>query len=108
MDVCWPTNLMKPVGRRFTCRSIRHPRVGCAFQQAVVLYRSGRHNQIAFTTGAPEHLLRKGVTGTSSAGFDIAPSGQSFVVVRDPELQGESLDLVVNWFEELKRLAPTN
>jgi Tol biopolymer transport system component len=42
--------------------------------------------------------------------FDIAPDGKSFVMVRPDEEWGRATEirLVQNWFEELKRLAPTN
>ena len=45
--------------------------------------------------------------GRSAAGFDIAPDGQSFVTMKDTEMATGSLELIVNWFEELKRRVPT-
>jgi len=56
--------------------------------------------------GTPELLLERAVSGLSDVGFDIAPDGQSFVTMKDTEFLG-SLELIVNWFEELKRLVPT-
>ena len=43
-------------------------------------------------------------------GYDVAPDGQRFVMVEDNEAAPAptQLILVQNWFEELKRLAPTN
>jgi hypothetical protein len=41
-------------------------------------------------------------------GFDVAPDGKSFVmVVQDEQRQATELRVVLNWFEELKRLCPT-
>jgi serine/threonine-protein kinase len=41
--------------------------------------------------------------------FDIAPDGKSFVMVKADEEWGQATEIrvVQNWFEELKRLAPT-
>jgi hypothetical protein len=45
--------------------------------------------------------------------FDVTPDGERFLVVLPPE-QSElapvepRVDIVVNWFEELKRLAPAD
>jgi serine/threonine-protein kinase len=40
--------------------------------------------------------------------FDIAPDGKSFVMVKEDEEWGKAAEIrvVLNWFEELKRLAP--
>ena len=40
--------------------------------------------------------------------FDIAPDGKSFVMVKPDEEYGKATEirLVLNWFEELKRIAP--
>jgi serine/threonine-protein kinase len=42
--------------------------------------------------------------------FDIAPDGKSFVMVEADESWGKATEVrvVLNWFEELKRLAPTD
>jgi Tol biopolymer transport system component len=44
------------------------------------------------------------------AAYDVAASGQRFVMVRTSEsgTSDEALIVVENWFEELRRLAPTN
>lgn len=41
--------------------------------------------------------------------YDVAPDGQSFLMIREAEDVGIANELVViqNWFEELTRLAPT-
>ena len=56
--------------------------------------------------GTPQLMLEHAVSGIVP-GFDIAPDGQSFVTMKDAETAAGSLDLIVNWFEELKRLVPT-
>jgi hypothetical protein len=38
--------------------------------------------------------------------YDVSPDGQRFVMVKDDSASGR-LNIVLNWFEELKRLVPT-
>ena len=43
--------------------------------------------------------------------YDISPDGERFVMKTDYEFEPEpvaEIRIVQNWFEELKRLAPTN
>ncbi len=65
----------------------------------------------AFHAGLPTALFRPGLT--LRPGFDqyaVADNGQRFLVPvpvkADQEKTPASIDIVVNWFEELKRLAP--
>lgn len=53
--------------------------------------------------GLPQDLFQM-VIGTT---FGVAPDAQHFLVEAIPGLQGERrMDLVVNWFDELRREAP--
>jgi Tol biopolymer transport system component len=52
-----------------------------------------------------EHAYAFGPT-TTVANYDVSPDGQRFLMVK-PAAGSEHLNLVVNWFEELKRLVPT-
>jgi len=64
-----------------------------------------------FLAGAPEVLFNEqfftGFWGPLR-NFDIAPDGKSFVFVKADEDWGKPTEIrvVLNWFEELKRLAP--
>ena len=40
------------------------------------------------------------------ANYDVTPDGQRFVMVPEKRVLNQ-LQVVVNWFEELKRLVPT-
>ena len=41
--------------------------------------------------------------------FDVSPDGLRFVISRFPvESAAREIHVVLNWFEELKRLAPTD
>ena len=44
--------------------------------------------------------------GQTIANYDISTDGQRFVMVKDDSSSGR-LSIVINWFEELKRLVPT-
>ena len=39
--------------------------------------------------------------------YDVSPDGQHFLMVKDESSSGR-LNVVLNWFEELKRLVPAN
>ncbi len=50
--------------------------------------------------------------GPGASNYDVTPDGQGFVMIRTPESSEEisgttQVTLVLNWFEELKQLAPT-
>jgi len=46
---------------------------------------------------------------SSVSNYDISPDGQRFVMVKETEVQeAKQIHVVLNWFEELKRLVPTN
>jgi serine/threonine-protein kinase len=65
-----------------------------------------------FRAGAAQVLLEgeyESGTYYTYPNFDIAPDGKTFVMVKADEEWGRATEirLVQNWFEELKRLAPT-
>ena len=62
----------------------------------------------AFTSGRPQ-LVFEGpyLLGTSVANYDISPDGQRFLMIKEEEGQQDQINVVLNWFEELKRLVPT-
>ena len=41
--------------------------------------------------------------------YDISPDGRRFLVIRSADEEPSAqMNVVLNWFEELKRLAPVN
>ena len=67
--------------------------------------------QPAFAAGLPQ-LLFEGAfepTGTGTSGYDVSPDGRRFLMIQPtaPELPATQVHVVINWFEELKRLVPT-
>ncbi len=70
-----------------------------------------------FSAGSPKVLFEGqfltsgvGMTGSGNTSYDVAPDGQRFVMIKESEEQQESrqIKVVLNWFEELKRLVPPN
>jgi Tol biopolymer transport system component len=63
-----------------------------------------------FTAGQPEVVLEgefeKGPGFWSN--YDVSPDGQSFYMVKRTTEPPREIHVVLNWFEELKRLAPRN
>ncbi len=55
-------------------------------------------------------LLFEHVFDLASAGrnYDVSPDSQRFVIVKGIERPPEHFNVVLNWFEELKRLVPTD
>jgi serine/threonine-protein kinase len=46
-------------------------------------------------------------SGQTNANYDVSPDGQRFVMVKDDAASGR-LNIVLNWHDELKRLAPAS
>ena len=67
----------------------------------------------AFSSGRPQ-LVFEGPYLTDQRGtsnYDISPDGQRFLMIKaveEEEGQQVQINIVLNWFEELKRLVPTN
>ncbi len=61
-----------------------------------------------FTASNPR-LLFEGRFIEGAKTYDVAPDGQRFLVVRpsEQEINATQINVVLNWFEELKRLVPT-
>ena len=82
-----------------------------------LLYRSGDNmmaveitTEPSFSGGTPR-LLFEGVYPRqlgNRASYDVTSDGQQFVVIQAQQGPGAQINVVQNWFEELKRLVPTN
>jgi Tol biopolymer transport system component len=82
-----------------------------------LFFRSGWKMMVAdvastptFTSGRPRMLFETKLSTRSSSGlgsFDVSPDGQRFLMVRERSTEGGAeVNVVLNWFEELKALAP--
>jgi serine/threonine-protein kinase len=79
-----------------------------------LFYRSGNRMMAVDVSTTPRLTLsrprvlfeqRYVFGGQTVANFDVSPDGQRFVMVKDDSASGR-INLVLNWFEELKRLVP--
>ena len=63
-----------------------------------------------FTAERPEVLIEsRYATPNNGRTYDIHPDGSRFMMIKDLEQRGpDELHVIVNWFEELKRLVPTD
>ena len=60
-----------------------------------------------FSAGKPK-VLFEGRFLTGYGSYDVAPDGQKFLMVQEEREPGsQKIHVVLNWFEELKRLVPT-
>ena len=85
-----------------------------------LFYRSGLRmmvvsveTQPTVRTSRPQVLFEGSYRGGSSAPpgyqlYDISPDGQRFLMIKEAGQQEAQINVVLNWFEELKRLVPTN
>ena len=63
----------------------------------------------AFKAGAPEMLFRKPNYSSGALGWDISPDGKRFLMMKEPDTTAggpRKINIVVNWFEELKQRMP--
>jgi len=82
-----------------------------------LFYRSGNKMMVVDVTTDTElrisqpHMLfeRRYAFGSAQSvpNYDVSPDGQHFLMVKDESSSGR-LNVVLNWFEELKRLVPAN
>jgi len=69
-------------------------------------------NRLGFAAGRPRKLFegRYGATNPPvNANYDVSRDGQRFLMIKESE-QGSSptqINVVLNWFEELKQKVPT-
>ena len=82
-----------------------------------LLYRNGDQmmavditTEPSFRAGTPRLLFEGRYESTPSryTNYDVTPNGQRFVMIKTDEEEARQLNIVLNWFEELKRLVPTN
>jgi hypothetical protein len=63
-----------------------------------------------FSAGRPQFLFEANFTARGNsglAGYDVHPDGQRFVMVNQRAgNEGANVNIVLNWFEELRSLAP--
>ena len=84
-----------------------------------LFYRNGNQmmaveitTEPTFSAGTPKVLFEGDFQrgAVSRANYDVAPDGQRFVMIQvnDPDSGATQINVVLNWFEELKRRVPSN
>jgi len=65
-----------------------------------------------FRAGRPEVIFEGTYLSTRFTSgyqyYDISPDRQRFLMIKAVEGSNPRINLILNWFEELKRLVPTN
>jgi len=67
-----------------------------------------------FEASHPELLFEARYLSVIFRAYDVAPDGQKFLMIKPVEAveegltAGQQIVVVLNWFEELERLVPTN
>jgi Tol biopolymer transport system component len=83
-----------------------------------LFYRNGEAMMVVgikteptFLAGSPVVLFTGGyLTNITGVTYDISPDGQRFLMIKAAEEEGGQqgqINVVLNWFKELKRLVPT-
>lgn len=65
--------------------------------------------EAAFSAGRPKLLYAGRYTGNAYGSHDISPDGRRFLRIQptEPAQAGAQINVVINWFEELKQRVPT-
>ncbi len=61
-----------------------------------------------FRAAAPKLMFEGPYLNVPGVSYDVAPDGQHFVMIEENQKQAPTteLNVVLNWFEELKRRVP--
>ena len=62
-----------------------------------------------FDHGTPYELFDRAYYDSANRQFDISPDGERFLMIESGQAEAASarINIILNWFEELKRLVPT-
>jgi Tol biopolymer transport system component len=83
-----------------------------------LFYRSGERMMVVsiqtestFNAGKPTLLFEESYLSSEFDPefqyYDISPDGQRFLMIKEDQQEAGQINVVLNWFEELKRLVPT-
>jgi Tol biopolymer transport system component len=78
-----------------------------------IFYRDGTELMVVaveggkdFAAGRPRPLFKDSIPAWLNGGYDVSPNGQSLLTMEIEEDGAKQIVVVLDWFEELKRLAP--
>ncbi len=61
-----------------------------------------------FSAGIPERVFPDSYFGGSRREYDVSPAGQRFLMIKQTTTDRPTIEWILNWTEELKRLVPTD
>ncbi len=82
-----------------------------------LFYRNGEKMMSVVIGDKPEDTSKPAVVfegnyafgeGLTIAAYDVAPDGERFLMVKEESSVLGNVRVVLNWFDELERLAPTH
>ena len=68
----------------------------------------GVQTEPSFAPGNAEVVFEGRYSGGVFRTYDISPNGERFLMIKESGSDSTEFILVQNWFEELKRLVPTD
>ncbi len=78
-----------------------------------LFYRNGEEmmavaveTKLEFKAGTPSTLFKGRYVHDIFIHYDVSPDGQRFLMIKEAEKGQDRINVVLNWFEELKRLVP--
>jgi serine/threonine-protein kinase len=78
------------------------------YRNGVAMMAVGVKSEQTFTAGSSVVLFTGNYQSALNRQYDVTSDGQRFLMIKQEQQQGASINVVQNWFEELKRLVPTN
>ena len=86
-----------------------HPKEeGLFYRNRQSLMLVGIKTEPTFTAGSPAILFTGNyLADLQNRQYDISPDGQRFLMIKQEQTAEAQINVVLNWFEELKRLVPT-
>ena len=85
-----------------------------ASETGELFFRNGRRMMVAdgrtdgdFVVSDPRVLFEASYNASDDVNYDVSSDGQQFVMIEtDPQGDGRRLELVLNWFEDVKERVP--
>ncbi len=79
------------------------------YRSSQALIVVGIKTEPTFTYGSPEVLFTGNyLTSALNRQYDVAPDGQRFLMIKQEQTGVTQINIILNWFEELKRLVQGN
>lgn len=78
------------------------------YRSAGAMMRVAVKSEPTFSAGIPERLFQDSYVVTSRREYDVSPDGQRFLMMKQATADRPTIQWILNWSEELKRLDPTD